>query len=108
MKTYIAFLIFTEKGAAEIGKTTSRAEAFKKAAEKKGIQIIETYWINGPFDIIHVFKVENEEAALAHSLSLSALGNVRVQTYRAHNRDEMDRIMVDVFNPYDLLSSELK
>ncbi len=102
MQTYIALLTFTEKGAAEIGKTTRRAEAFKKAAEKKGIEIIETYWINGPYDIIHVFRVNSEEQAIAHSLSLSALGNVRTQTYRAHDRKEMDHIMKNVFDPYNL------
>ena len=102
MKTYIALLTYTEKGAAEIGKTTRRAEAFKKAAEKRGIEIVETYWINGPYDIIHVFRVNTEEEAIAHSLSLAALGNVRTQTYRAHDRDEMNYIMENVFEPYDL------
>jgi len=92
MNTNTALHTFTKKG----------------AAEKRGIEIIETYWINGHFDIIHVFKAKSEEQAIAHSLSLSALGNVRTQTCRAHNRQEMDHILNNVFDPYDLSKIKIK
>jgi uncharacterized protein with GYD domain len=106
MPTYIALLTFTEQGTKALTKTTARAEAFRKVAEKRGIKILKTYWVNGPFDIIHIFEVDKHEDAMAHSYSLSSLGNVRTQTYQAYTRDEVDPILKNVFNPYDLLEGQ--
>lgn len=105
MQTYIALMTFTEEGARSLGKSTARAEAFQKVAEKRGINILNTFWTNGVYDVIHIFEVENEQDAMAHSYSLSSLGNVRTQTFRAYDKDEIDTVMSKVFNPYDLLDA---
>ena len=105
MQTYITLMTFTEEGARNLGKTTARAEAFRKVAEQKGIKIINTFWTAGVFDVVHIFEVENEDDALAHSYSLSSLGNVRTQTFRAYTQSEIEPIVKKVFNPYDLLKA---
>ena len=104
---YISLMTFTEEGARSVNKSTARAEAFNKIAEQRGIKIHHTFWTNGPYDVIHLFEVDNEDDAMAHSYSLSALGNVRTQTYRAYTRDEIQPVMNNVFNPYHLLNSEV-
>ncbi len=106
MQTYITLMTFTEEGAKHLVKTTARAEAFRSVAEKRGIKILHTFWTNGPYDVIHIFEVENEDIAMAHSYSLNSLGNVRTQTYRAYSRSEVEGIMKNVFNPYDLLKAD--
>ncbi len=103
--TFITLMTYTEQGAKSLGKTTARAEAFRKIAETKGIKILHTFWMNGPFDVIHIFEVDNEDDAMAHSYSLNSLGNVRTQTYRAYNKEEVEKIVSNVFNPYDLLNA---
>lgn len=44
MPRYISLLRFTEQGAKNIKKSTARAAAFKKAAEKMGVKIEGQYW----------------------------------------------------------------
>ncbi len=103
MLTYIALLTFTEKGAEQLKQTTVRAEAFQKIAEKGGIKILHTYWLNGPFDGIHVFEVDSEDQAMAHSLNLTQFGNVRTQTFRAYTKSEIEPILTKMVAPTDLL-----
>jgi len=104
---YISLMTFTEEGARSLNKSAARSEAFTKVAEERGIKIHYTLWTNGPYDVIHLFEVDNEEDAMAHSYSLSVLGNVRTQTYRAYTRDEIQPVMASVFNPYHLLDTGL-
>jgi len=103
MLTYIALLTFTEKGQRDLKKTTARSDAFNKIAEQNGIKIKQTYWLNGPFDGLHVFEVENEQQAMAHSFSLCSFGNVKTQTFRAYTKDEIEPILELVSDPFDLL-----
>ena len=106
MQTYIALLTYTDRGAQQVKKTVARAEAFRKMAEKSGINISETFWLNGPFDGIHIFEVENEDQAMAHSYSLSSFGNVKTQTFRAFTKEEVDPILKNIPDPYDLLRGD--
>ena len=103
MLTYIALLTFTDKGAEQLKQTTVRAEAFQKIAEKSGIKILHTYWLNGPFDGIHIFEVKSEDDAMLHSLNLTQFGNVRTQTFRACTRAEIEPILERLAAPTDLL-----
>ena len=103
MLTYIALLTFTEKGQQDLKKTTARSDAFSEIAKKNGIKITQTYWLNGPFDGVHIFEVENEQQAMAHSYSLSSFGNVKTQTFRAYTKDEVEPILEMVCDPFDLL-----
>ena len=103
MLTYIALLNFTDKGAVQLRKTTARAEAFQKIVEKSGIKILQTYWLNGPFDGIHIFEVNNEDEAMVHSLNLQQFGNVRPQTFRAYTKSEIEPILARLTNPGDML-----
>lgn len=108
MQTFIALLNFTEQGSKQVKKTTARADAFKELAEANGIKITHTFWLNGPYDVIHILEVEDEKSAMIHSLSLQAIGNVRAQTYRAFKEEEMSDILEHAFNAYDLLRANGK
>lgn len=103
MLTYIALLNFTDKGAMQLRQTTTRAEAFEKIVEKSGIKILHTFWLNGPYDGIHIFEVNSEEEAMVHSLNLQQFGYVRPQTFRAYNKAEITPILKRLVNPADLL-----
>jgi len=106
MHTYIALLTFTDQGSKELKQTTRRAEEFRKMVEKRGIKILQTFWLNGPFDGIHIFEAENEDEAMAHSMSLSSFGNAKTQTYRAYSRQEIEPILDSIPKPYDLIHGE--
>ena len=108
MLTFISLLTFTDKDTTEIRNSVEQTRELKRIAKEKGIDNTETYWINGSFDMIHIFRVNNEKEAILYTLHLTAEGNFKTQTYRAYNRDETREILKQVFNPYDLLKSELE
>jgi len=108
VSTFIALLTFTNKDDTGIEMSSEYEAAFERSAQRFGVEITETYRINGKYDAIHIFKGKNEDAAIAYSLSLTSDKNIRFETYLAHSDVEMKRILKKVFNPYDLLRSELE
>lgn len=93
MATYISTVKFTEKGLAGIKDTCKRANAFKSAAQKLGVEVRDVYWTLGPFDGLLVFDAPDEEAATACTLQLCAAGNVHTQTARAYRANEVEAIL---------------
>jgi uncharacterized protein with GYD domain len=96
MATYIALCNFTDQGIRSVKDTTKRAEAVKQAAKKQGVDMRETYWTVGQYDLVVVVDAPDDESATAFSLSVGAAGNVRTQTLRAFSADELNRILTKV------------
>ncbi len=83
MPTYISLLRFTDKGAREIKKSTSRAMAFDKAASKAGVRIEAQYWTIGACDGVLILSADTERKVLHCLTELAAAGNVRPETMQA-------------------------
>ena len=93
MATYVSLLTWTEQGGKHVKDTRKREAAFAKAAQKLGIKVLQAYWTLGSYDGLLLFEAPDDETATAAALSLGALGNVRTQTMRAFNAEEMDKIV---------------
>jgi uncharacterized protein with GYD domain len=93
MARYIALLKFTETGAKNIKKSTSRAHAFDKLAAKAGVKVEGQYWTMGRFDGVLILSASDETKVLHLLTSLAALGNVRTQTLQAFTDSEFDEIL---------------
>jgi uncharacterized protein with GYD domain len=93
MATYIALLNFTEQGIREIKGTTKRADNFTKSAKKAGVTVRDIYWTVGGFDGVLILDAPDDATATAVLVGLGSAGNVRTQTLRAYNRQEMDGIL---------------
>jgi uncharacterized protein with GYD domain len=93
MARYIALLNFTEQGAANIKKSTARARAFDKLAEKAGVKVEGQYWTMGRFDGVLILSASDETKVLHLLTSLAALGNVRTQTMQTFTDTEFDEIV---------------
>lgn len=83
MSTYISLLRFTDQGASNIKKSSSRAAAFDRAAEKAGVEIVGQYWMFGEYDGLLILSAEREEQILHCLTELVAAGNVRTHTMQA-------------------------
>jgi len=91
MARYISLLRFTEQGARNIKDSPTRAAAFKKDAEKAGVTVESQLWTAGNYD--GVLILSGDEKAILRSLTeLASAGNVRTQTLRAFNADELKAI----------------
>ena len=93
MATYIALLNFTEQGIREIKSTTKRAENFTKTAKKAGATVKDIYWTVGGYDGVLILDAPDDSTAASVLVGLGSAGNVRTQTLRAYNRQEMDGIL---------------
>ncbi len=103
MAKYVSLLTFTDTGIKNLRKTTARAEAFAERIKAKGVDIQHTLWTVGSYDLVHFFEAEDDKAAAAFAYSLSSLGNVRTNTMRAFDVEEMKALVANVDTPYDLI-----
>ena len=93
MATFISTIKFTQQGIQSIHESPKRAAAFKSAAKKLGVKVIDIYWTLGSFDGILVFDALNDETATAAMLQLSAQGNVQTTTSRAFDSGEIEKVI---------------
>jgi uncharacterized protein with GYD domain len=92
MARYISLLRFTEQGAKDLKKSTSRAHTFDKLAADAGVKIEGQYWTMGQYDGVLIVSADSERKALHMLTALAALGNVRTATMRAFADSEFDAI----------------
>lgn len=93
MGTYIALSSFTDQGIRSIKDTTKRADAVREAARKFGASMPQLYWTLGKYDLVAIIEAPDDESATAFSLAIAGAGNIRMQTLRAFNKDEMNGIL---------------
>ncbi|HVN32507.1 MAG TPA: GYD domain-containing protein [Thermoanaerobaculaceae bacterium] len=96
MATYVSLVRFTDQGIRNVKETTKRAKAFKEMAQKAGVKVREFYWTQGRFDIVTIMEASEEDAVAALFLGVGALGNVRTEMLRAHNVEEMEKILARI------------
>ena len=96
MATYITLGTFSDQGIRNVQDTTKRAEAVAKAAKKFGVTLKEIYWTLGSCDMVVLFDAKDDASMTALGLTIGKAGNVRTQTLRAFNKDEMNAILAKV------------
>ncbi len=93
MPTYIALANFTDQGIRNVKETVHRAEAVEAAGRKAGVTMKSIHWTLGAFDMVVVFEAQSDEAMTAFGLAIGMQGNVRTQSLRAFDRNEMQQIV---------------
>jgi uncharacterized protein with GYD domain len=93
MPTYVSLINWTDQGIKNYKDTTSRAADFTKLAESLGGRVRELLWTIGEYDLVTVVDFPDDETATATFLRVGSLGNIRTNTLRAFNTDEMDAII---------------
>ncbi|MDX8482097.1 GYD domain-containing protein [Mesorhizobium sp. VK24D] len=93
MAHYVLLADFTDQGAKAAKDTVKRSEAFRQMAEKSGVKVQALFWTLGQYDMVAVAEAPDDNTATALSLSLASLGNVRTQTLRAFDAEEMKKII---------------
>jgi uncharacterized protein with GYD domain len=92
MATYIALCRFTDQGIRSVKDTTKRAAAAQEAAGRFGARM-QLYWTLGQYDLVTIIDAADEQSASAFALSITSAGNIRMETMRAFNSDEMGGIL---------------
>jgi uncharacterized protein with GYD domain len=93
MPKYVILVNWTEQGVKNAKDTVSRYRAAKQLVESKGGTFDTVFWTVGPYDLVAVTDVPDEETGSAINLLLAAGGNLRTLTMRAFDEDEMQSII---------------
>ena len=93
MRRYISLIKFTGQGAKSINKSTARAEAFAKAANRAGVRVEGQYWTMGAYDGVLIITADSERKALHCLAELARTGNVTTETLPAFDEEEFDAIV---------------
>jgi len=93
MARYISLLRFTDQGAKNMKKSTTRAHDFDKLAAKADVKVEGQFWTMGTYDGVLILSADSEEKVLHLLTLLAALGNVRTNTMQAFVDKEFDAII---------------
>lgn len=93
MPTYVTLVKWTEQGAKGARDTLKRAREFRSDVERRGGKVLGLYWTQGRYDIVVTVDFPDEQAAMAELLALGRVGNVRTETLRAFDENEMEQII---------------
>lgn len=93
MARYIALLKFTEQGAKNLKKSTTRAHQFDELAATSEVKVEGQYWTMGRYDGVLILKASSEQKILHLLAALTSLGNVRTETIQAFDDAEFDAIV---------------
>jgi uncharacterized protein with GYD domain len=93
MTTYVSLINWTEQGITNFRDTTQRAEDFTKLVESSGGTVRELLWTVGEYDIVSIADFPDDETAVAALLQVGSAGNIRSNTLRAFDADQMRGII---------------
>lgn len=92
MPRYVSLINWTDQGVKNYKETTKRAADASAVAEKMGGKLT-VYWTIGSCDIVTVSEFPDDQTATAFLLKLGSMGNIRTQTMRAFDAQEMSGII---------------
>ena len=93
MPKYVGLINWTDQGIRNYRDTVRRVEDARAASEQLGVRIVDVFWTLGGYDLVVVTEAPDDEALTAFLLQLGSQGNVRTQSLRAFDADEMSRII---------------
>jgi uncharacterized protein with GYD domain len=93
MPTYVCLVNWTEQGVKEVANAVDRYRQAQAAFEQMGVSFRAPYWTQGRYDIIGVLEAPDDKAIAAAMLKVASLGNIRTETLRAFDENEMSEII---------------
>jgi uncharacterized protein with GYD domain len=93
MVKYVILMNWTEQGIAGVKDTVNRYHDAKQLLESKGGSFEAIAWTAGPYDLVAIVNVPDDETAAAFNLTLAQAGNLKTLTMRAFGEAEMQSII---------------
>jgi len=82
---------WTDQGIRNVKDAPKRADNFEKMVKKLGGETTYYYTL-GPYDLVAIVDVADDESMVMLGLRLGRLGNVRTTTLKALTRKQMSKI----------------
>ncbi len=96
MPTYITLATLTDQGIRTMKELPRRLQNAEATFHKMGAELKQIYLVMGAYDYVIISEAPNDEAAAKVALAVSGQGNVRTQTFRAFDRQDILRLVEDL------------
>jgi len=93
MATYIALCHYTAEGIKAIKEAPRRLDKAKALARKLGGEMKALYLTMGPYDVVAVYDLPDDEAAATFALIIGRTGAVTTTTLRAFSEADYRRLV---------------
>lgn len=94
MATYLMQFSFTHQGIEKIKDLLTRAEAAKEVIRQAGGEVQAYYALLGSqYDTMFILNAPSDEKVAQMALGIARSGNVRTQTHRLFNEEEIKKII---------------
>lgn len=93
MATFISLFGWTDQGIRNVKNTADRAAKFKSSIQAAGGSVKNIYWTMGRYDGVIVFEAPDDATAAAVMMGGCAQGNVRSETLRAFDENEIQTVL---------------
>ena len=96
MPTYISIANLTDQGIRNMKDLSRRLQNAEHTFAQMGAELKEVYLLMGQFDYVVIAEAPDDETMARITLTVAGQGNVRTQTSRAFNREEMMKLVEDL------------
>ncbi len=96
MPTYVALANLTDQGIRNMKDLPQRLRNADEMFERLGARLREVYLLMGPYDYMVVAEAPDDNTMAQIALIIAGQGNVRTQTFRAFDRDEMMSLVQEI------------
>src|SRR5262245_46344474 len=93
MAIFVSLLNFTDQGIREAPEAKECARHFKEILERHGGKIRELLWTIGPYDMVFVGELPDDESAAVVALEHGAIGTIRSTTLRGFDSREFEGVV---------------
>lgn len=93
MVTYVSLFRFTHQGTQTIDSLLERFRITKAKMAESGGELVGLYLTQGQYDVVAISRWPDEYRAMNFNLWLAKQGNVRSETLRAFDEQEIARIL---------------
>jgi len=93
MPTYISLVNLTDQGVRTLKDLPQRLQNAERTFAAMGAQLREVYLVMGPYDYVVVADAPDDVTMARVSLAIAGQGNVRTQTLRAFDRNELLQVV---------------
>jgi len=93
MPTYISLAKFTAKGVTTVKDMPELMKTTAERFEAVGGKLIAVYVVMGDYDMVSIWEVPSDEAAMTRLLEVGAAGYVRTTTLKAFTWEEFEEVL---------------
>jgi uncharacterized protein with GYD domain len=93
MPKYVVLMNWTEQGVKAAKDTVNRYHQSQTLIESMGGKLGTVLWTIGSHDLVAITEAPDDETLSAILLALAGAGNLRTQTLRAFDENEMQTIL---------------